>query len=317
MPHPSRRAVLGTLAALPFAARAQGFGDKPVELVVPFVAGTAPDAVARGLADGMGRQLGQTVIVSNRPGAGGAIGYRYAREQKPDGNTLVLNSNSVSTCFHGGLMNFDYTAFDSLARVTLEFPVFVVRSDSPFRNLKDAVDFARQKPGDLRVGATSIGSHMHLTSVAFFADEKVEVTQVPFATSAHVASLLGGHLDALVTLPASVAGQVQSGQLKVLGVLASMREPVFNGVPTAREQGIPFASDLWRGIAAPKGLQPAVSAKLQEAIRKTVTSPEFRQLGDRIGFQPAFQPADAFARTIATEDTQIAALMKKHGIQMK
>jgi tripartite-type tricarboxylate transporter receptor subunit TctC len=320
MPSSSRRAaVLAALAlVLPLAGHAQAsFPEKSIELVVPFVAGTAPDAVARGLAEGMTKQLGQPVVVTNKPGAGGAIGYRYVQALKPDGYVLILNSNSVSTGFHGGLMPFDYKAFDSLARVTVEFPVIAVRADAPFANLKDMVAYTRQNPGKLRVGSTSIGSHMHLTSLSFFADQKGEVTHVPFATSGHVTSLLGGHIDAVVTLPGSVAGQVKAGQLKVLGVLASQREPVFGGVPTAKEQGIAFESDLWRGVAAPKGLPPAVALKLEDAIRKTVTGAEFKQLGDKVGFLPAFLPAEPFARTIASEDSEIAGLMKKNGIQIK
>lgn len=319
-----RRRALAALALAPLgliapaAALAQAFpAAKPIELVVPFVAGTAPDAVARGLAEGMGRQLGQSVVVVNKPGAGGAIGYKYVQSAKPDGYTLVLNSNSVSTGFHGGMMPFDYTAFDSLARVTVEFPVLAVRADSPLANLKDATTYVRQNPGAWRVGSTSIGSHMHLTSLSFFNDQNAEVTHVPFATSGHVTSLLGGHIDAVVTLPGSVAGQVKAGQLKVLGVLGSTREPVFATVPTALEQGIKYQSDLWRGIAAPKGLPPAVAARLEDAIAKAVASPEFKQLSEKVGFLPAYQNSDAFTRMIAADDAQIAALMKKNGVQIK
>lgn len=304
------------LAAAP-TALAQDFPSRPIELVVPFGAGMAPDMVARGLAEGMGKELGQQVLVVNKPGAGGAIGYKHVIGQKADGYTLVLNSNSVSTGFHGGMMPFDYTAFDSLARVSVEFPVIAVRGDSPLNNLKDLVEHVKKEPGRFRVGSTSPGSHMHLTAVAFFNQVAGEVLHVPFATTGHVNSLLGGHIDAVVTLPGSVAGQVKAGQIKVLGVLASAREPVFENVPTATEQGIPFQSDLWRGVAAPKGLPPAVAARLGEAIRKAATSADYRQIGEKVGFVPAYLPADAFTRRIAEEDAAIAATMKKNGILLK
>lgn len=327
MPHPFAQARRRTSAALlstfcgllvSGGALAQGFPSaKPVELVVPFVAGTAPDAVARGLAEGMGRHLGQSVVVVNKPGAGGAIGYKYVQAARPDGYTVVLNSNSVSTGFHGGLMPFDYNAFQPIGRVTAEFPVVAVRGDSPFNKLSEMLAYAKANPGMYRVGSTSIGSHMHLTSLSFLNDNGVEVTHVPFATSGHVTSLLGGHIDAVVTLPGSVAGQVKAGQLKVLGVLGSTREPVFASVPTALEQGYKYQSDLWRGVAAPKGLPADVAAKLEDAVRKTVASPEFKALGDKVGFLPAFLPADAFGRTIASEDKLIAELMKKNGVEIK
>lgn len=309
--------ICGLGMSLSLPAGAQPFPSRPIEIVVPFGPGMAPDMVARGLAEGMGRELGQTVLVINKPGAGGAIGYKYLVGQKPDGHSLVLSSNSVSTSYHGGMMPFDYTAFDSLARVSVELPVIAVRSDSPLNNLADLTAHVKKNPGQYRVGSTSPGSHMHLTTVSFFNRISGEIILVPFATSGHVTNLIGGHLDAVVTLPGSVAGQVKGGQVKVLGVLASVREPIFANVPTASEQGIEFQSDLWRGLAAPKGLPPAVAARLADAIRKTVESPEFRQIGDKVGFIPAYQPADTFTKTIAADDAAIAAAMKQNGILIK
>ncbi len=292
-------------------ARAQAFPANPIELTVPFAAGAAPDAVARALADGMSKLLGQQVVVMNRPGAGGAIGYKYVQSRKPDGYTLVLNSNSVSTAYHAGMMPFDYTAFQPIARVTIELPVLAVQASAPYANLKDVVAYAKQHPGQLRVGNTGVGSHMHLTSDAFFTGQASDVTQVPFPTTSHVTSLLGGHIDAIVTLPGSIAQHTKAGTIKVLGVLGSAREPVFPAVPTANEQGYTFQSDLWRGIAAPKGTPPEVVARLETAIRTTVQSAEFRQQGERFGFLPAYQPTDVFTKTIITEDAVIAKMMAK------
>lgn len=301
----------------PHIGLAQEFPTRPIDLVVPFGAGMAPDVVARGLAEGMRRELGQIVNIVNKPGAGGAIGYKHVLAQKADGHTLVLSSNSISTGFHGGMMPVGFEAFDSLARVSIELPVLAVRSDFPLNNLEEMLTHVKRKPGELRVGSTSPGSHMHLTALSFFNQFGGDVVHVPFATSSHVTSLLGGHIEAVVTLSGSVAAQVKAGQIKVLGVLGSAREPAFSEVRTATEQGFPFQADLWRGIAAPKGLPPAVSARLSEAIRKTVQSAEFRQIGERMGFAAAYQPSDVFLRTIAAEDATIAELMKKNGILIK
>ena len=306
-------ALAGFLAA-GASAWPQAFPSRPLELNVPFAAGTAPDSVARALAEGMTKDLGQQVVVVNKPGAGGAIGYKYVQSRKPDGYTMVLNSNSISTVYYSGLTPFDHTAFDPVARVTLELPVLVVQSSSPLNNLKDVLAYARQNPGAFRVGSSGVGSHMHLTSVAFFSGQSAEVTQVPFPTTGHVPSLMGGHIEAVVTLPGTVAANVKSGALKVVGALSSAREPVFPDVPTAKEQGYDFQSDLWRGITVPKGTPPAVVARLEEAVRKTVTSPEFRQMGERMGFLPAFQGSAEFGRTIASEDAVIAKVMAKAGL---
>lgn len=294
---------------------AQDFPAKPVELTVLFPAGSSADVVARGLADGMSRHLGQPVMVMNRPGAGGAIGYKYVQAQKPDGYSIVFNSNSISTAYYTGMVPFDYRAFDPVARVTVESPVVAVKTDAPWKDLREMVAYAKLKPGAIRMGNSGNGSHTHTSAVAFFSDEGVEITHVPFAGSAVVTSLLGGHIDAVVQLPGALAPHVKAGTLKIIGVLASAREPVFPTVLTAREQGFKFQADMWRGIAVPKGTPPSVVAKLEDAIRKTVNSPEFKAQGAMLGFLPAFQPSADFGKTIATEDVELSKVMEKAGLK--
>lgn len=294
---------------------AQDFPVKPVELTVLFPAGSSADVVARGLADGMSRHLGQPVMVMNRPGAGGAIGYKYVQAQKPDGYSIVFNSNSITTAHYLGTVPFDYRAFDPVARVTVESPVVAVKSDAPWKNLREMVAHAKLNPNAIRMGNSGTGSHTHTSAVAFFNNEGVEVLHVPFAGSQVVTSLLGGHIDALVQLPGALAPHVKAGTLKILGVLASTREPVFSAVPTALEQGFKFQADMWRGIAVPKGTPTPVVAKLEEAIRKTVNSPEFKAQGATLGFLPAFQPSADFGKTIAMEDVELSKVMEKAGLK--
>ena len=299
--------------ALP-PAQAQTYPTHPIELIVPFAPGNAPDIVARGLADGLGKQLGQQVIVVNKPGAGGAIGYKYLDSKKPDGYTMALSSNSVSTGFHSGMMSLTHKDFVHVARVCAEYPVLAVRANASYVNLKDLVAYTRKNSGKLRVGSTSIGSHMHLTAAAFFGEQGVDVTLVPYPTGGHVTSLIGGEIDAIVTLMASVSQHAKGGPIKVLGVFASARDPVLPEVATANEQGFNFQSDLWRGIAMPKGTPLLVVARMEEALGKVVNSPEFRQLGEKSGFQPTFLPSEAFSKSVATEDTIIAKVMTKAGL---
>lgn len=296
-------------------AHAQPYPNRPIELVVPFGAGSAPDTVARELARGMSQDLGGQIIVVNKPGAGGAIGHKYVQARKPDGYTMALSSNSISTGYYGGMMPFDYRAFDAVARVTLELPVLAVQTSSPYNNLKDVVDYVRKNPGKMRVGSTSIGSHMHLTLVGFFDGNNLEVIAVPFPKGGHVASLLGGQIDGVITLPASLASQVKAGSLKVLGILASSRESVFPDVPTASEQGFSFQSDLWRGVVMPKDTPPEIIKRLDEAIRKTVMSPEFKKLGETAGYLPAYLNSADFAKAIVADDALIAQRMTKAGLK--
>jgi tripartite-type tricarboxylate transporter receptor subunit TctC len=312
------RLVLGAvLSASALGASAQDFPAKPIELSVLFPAGSSADVVARVLADGMSKQLGQPVLVMNRPGAGGAIGYRYVQGQKPDGYSLVFSSNSISTVYYSGQVPFTYKAFEPVAKVTSELPVLAVRADSPWNNLKDMIAAVRAKPGSVRVGNSGTGSFTHISAVGFFTEIGGDVTHVPFGSAQVVTSLLGNHIEAVVQAPGALTAHVRAGALKVLGVLASAREPAFPNVQTAAEQGIPYQSDMWRGIAAPKGTPRPVILRLEAALRNTVNSPEFRAQGDKMGFMAAFAASDDFGRLIAEDDRLVERAMDKAGLLIK
>src|SRR3954467_8698374 len=150
--------ILFMAFAAPVWAQEPAFPQRgPIEITVLFPAGTSADVTARMLADGMAKQLGQRVLVVNRPGAGGAIGYKYVQAQKPDGYSLVWNSNSISTTYHSGQLGFDYQAFDAVARVLVESVVLAVKTDSRWRTLQDFVNDAKSKPKGLNVGHSGIG----------------------------------------------------------------------------------------------------------------------------------------------------------------
>src|SRR3982751_4022832 len=138
-----------------------------VETPVLSPAGTSADVTARMLADGMAKALGQRVLVINRPGAGGAIGYKHVASQKPDGYALVWNSNSISTTYHSGQLAFDYTAFDPVARVLVESVVLAVRTDAKWKTLQDLVADAKSRPKIISMGHSGAGSHTHLSLAAF------------------------------------------------------------------------------------------------------------------------------------------------------
>jgi len=286
-----------------------------IEMTVLFPAGSSADVTARLLAEGMAKQLSTSVIVVNRPGAGGAIGYRYVAGQKADGYSLVWNSNSISTTYHSGQLPFDYRAFDPVARVLIESPVLAVRSESKWHTLAEFINDAKAGPGKLAVGNSGVGSHTHISSVALFRAAGVEVIDVPFGAAQVVPSLLGGHIDAVVQLPAALTPQVKSGQVRVLAALVAKRDLALPDVPTAREQGVDVALEAWRGIAVPKGTPRATVAALESAIRKTVESPEFVEGCEKLGVHPAFMPATEFGDLVAKEDDELARLMGLVGLK--
>src|SRR5437764_9419727 len=134
----------------------------PIEITVLFPAGSSADVTARMLADGMSKHLNQRVLVVNRPGAGGAIGYKHVASQKPDGYSLVWNSNSISTTYHSGQLAFDYHAFDPVARVLVESPVLAVRGDARWKTLAEFLNDAKSRPGKITVANSGVGSHTHI-----------------------------------------------------------------------------------------------------------------------------------------------------------
>lgn len=307
----------GALLAVTAQAQEPPFPQKgAVEITVLFPAGSSADVTARLLADGMSKQLGGAkVIVFNRPGAGGAIGYKYVASQKADGYSLVWNSNSISTTFHSGMLPFDYRAFDAVARVLVESPVIAVRGDAKWKTLGELVAEAKSRPKAVTVGNSGIGSHTHISSVALFKAAGAEVVDVPFGAAQVVPSLLGGQVDAVVQLPAALSGYVKSGQVRLLAALTSGRDPALANVPTAREQGFDVSLEAWRGIAVPKGTPGPVIATLEAAIRKTAESADFAQACEKLGVRPAFMPAAAFGELIAKEDIELARLMQIIGLK--
>jgi tripartite-type tricarboxylate transporter receptor subunit TctC len=310
--------VLLLISLFPLAGRAQepAFPQRsPIEITVLFPAGSSADVTARMLADGMSRHLNQRVLVVNRPGAGGAIGYKHVAAQKADGYSLVWNSNSISTTFHSGQLPFDYRAFDAVARVLAESPVVAVRGDSRWASLKDLIAEARSRPNAVSVGHSGIGSHTHIALAALLQAAGVEVNEVPFGAAQVVPSLIGGHVDALVQLPAALSGPVKQGQVRLIAALTTDRDPAWSSVPTAREQGFEVSVEAWRGIALPKGAPKNVVALLEKAVRATAESPEFAKGCENLGVRPAFLPADEFSELVAREDAILARLMQKIGLK--
>jgi len=306
------------LMMMSMAAVAQQFpGGKPVEMTVMFGAGSAADVTARELAKGMEKALGVPVPIVNRTGGGGAIGYSYVQQQKPDGYSIIWNSNSVSTNYHSGIMAFDYKAFDAVARVSIETPALAVRADAPWKTLKELIDFAKANPGKVRIGNSGTGSHTHFVASALFGSNEAKITNVPFTEGQAVVNLLGGRIEGVVQLPAAVVGQVKSGELRVVAVLGEKRDPVFPDIPTAKELGFSLALDMWRGIAVPTGAPKPVVAKLQDAIKQSVESQSFKDAGKTIGFVPAYLPAQDFAKLIASDDVRLAQLMDELGLKKK
>jgi hypothetical protein len=287
------------------------YPDKPIELVVLFPVGSSADVVARIFADNLSKELGTQIVVNNKPGAGGAIGYKYIAGKNPDGYSLVWSSNSILSTYYSGALNVEYQGFDHIARATIELPVVAVKADSPWKNLKEMLDYIRANPEAVRVGNSGVGSFTHYAGASFFDAQGVKVTHIPYAASQVVTSLMGGNIEAVVQAPGALMPFVNSGSIRVLGVLGSRREPAFPNVPTAAEQGIQFQADMWRGVSAPKGTPKEISMRIQAAMQKTLNSPEFKKQCEKFGCQSSYADSVQFLKDIASENYAVGSFMKQ------
>lgn len=308
-----------SLMAISAAGHAQGAPyprkGSNIEMTVLFPAGTSADVTARALAAGMAKQLGVNVPVVNRPGAGGAIGYKHVAAQKPDGYSIVWNSNSISTTYHSGQLPFDYRSFEPVARALVESVVVAVRSDSKWKSLKELIADAKSRPGQITVANSGVGSHTHLSGVVLLKTAGASVTEVPYSASQIIPNLMGGHVDVVIQFPGALAGNVSAGKIRLLAALSTRRDPSFPDVPLAREMGLDVALDAWRGIAVPKGTPKSVIAALEKSVRETVEGPEFAAAAAKLYVSPGFLPAQEFGQMIAKEDAALARVMEQIGLK--
>jgi tripartite-type tricarboxylate transporter receptor subunit TctC len=304
--------LAAVLAAVGVPAAAQDYpGGKPIEMTTLFGAASASTQTARVLADGMAKVLGVPVPIIDKPGAGGAIGYTYLSQQKPDGHSIVWSSNSISTTFHTGQLPFDYKGFEHVARVTIENPALAVKADAPWKTLKELIEHAKANPEKVRVGNSGQGSQTHIASVALFSSVGAKIVAVHRTGGQATADLLAGRIEVAVQFPQALVPHVKSNDLRVLALLGNIPDPAFPDVKSAMQQGYNIDLGLWRGISAPKGTPKAVIAKLQDAVKKAVESPEFKEAGQKIGFTPAYQPSDTFNKMIAEDDARLAVVIKE------
>ena len=307
---PACVAALLVTASLGVTLHAQ-YPRQAVEMTVLF--GGSSATIAQILADALSKELGTPVVAVSRTGAGGAVGYAHVKASPPNGYSIVWNSNSISTVFHSGNINFDYRTFEPIARIGMEVPALAVRADSPWRTLKDFAAAARTKK--MRVGISGRGSFVHLVSAALFDKLGVAAIYVPYGQGTAPAELLGGRVDAALQWPSQFKSQVDAKRLRVLAVIGTARLAVLPGVPTAREQGYDVDMVMWRGLAAPKGTPKDVIARLEHAARTVVSSPRFKELSARLGFEPAFLPAGEFGALVARDDASIAKVMAQLGLK--
>lgn len=291
-------------------AHAQQFPAKEVQIIVPYAPGGATDLIFRALAASSQKYLGKAVVVVNRPGGGGAIGFTEAAQAKPDGYTLVTVITPVTILPHQVKTAFNYQSFEPIINVVLDPGMFQVRADSPWKTLPEFLDYARKNPGMITVGNSGAGGGVHLIALAFEKAAGVRFNHIPFAGGGpSVTALLGGHVNAVSVSPPEGIPQVKAGTLRIIALFADKRMADFPDVPTVREQGIDFSMSQWRGLAAPKGTPPEAIKVLHEAFRKDMEDPAFVKAAQEMSVQLHYLGPAEFGRLMAADDARYAKLV--------
>ena len=275
--------VLGMLAGMSPTPALAAFPDKPVKIVVPFAPGGGTDLIARTMGIAMGQELGQPVIIDNKPGAGTIIGTDAVAKSPADGYTLVMATvaHVVNPSLQAKLPYSYEKAFAPVMLVGVSPNVLVVRAESPLKSVKNLIDAAKANPGKLSFASQGAGTSAHLAGELFKNLTKTDITHIPYRGGGPaITDLLGGTVDVMFATAAAVGSFVEGGKLRALAVTTATRSPspALAKVPTIAESGVPgYVADSWYGLYAPAGTPADVINRLNAAAKKAVQTDAFRK----------------------------------------
>lgn len=315
----SRTALLAALTLAATFAMSQTYPVKLVTIVVPFAPGGIADVTARPLASALGKLLGQTFIVENRAGAGGALGAAYAAKQRPDGYTLMVALSSLSVIpevekLHGRTPSYLMDQFASIALISLNPAILIARSDAPWKTLADLVSDAKSRPERINYGSPGLYGTGHVATEMFAQAAGIRMTHVPFAGGGpSMVALLGGQIDFVLQTVGVANPHLQSGKVRVLGVFAPERIPQLPNVPTAREQGYEVDFYVWAGLFAPAGVPSDVLEKLRAAVREAVKDPGFVKAMAGLNTPIDYLDTPEFQSFVARDGKRLADVVRRMG----
>jgi tripartite-type tricarboxylate transporter receptor subunit TctC len=299
---------------LSFGAGAQGYTTKSVTMVVPFPPGGRTDLTARVVAQFLKEELGQPVVVLNKPGASGVLGAKEVARATPDGYTLGFFSTGFLTTHYTVPTPTDVKEYELVALMNYDPAAVAASAAKSWQSLQQVVAEAKAKPRSLRVGINP-GSSAHIFAAAFCEAAGIEVTFVPFkGGSERAAAIGGGHIDVDFDIVAPMRAMRDAGKLRILGVAAERREALYRDVPTMREQGVNLVIHSWHGVFAPRGTPPAVLARLEQALQKVAMHREFIEKMSTQALGVRYMNRAEFTRFFAEQDAQFKPLIQKLGL---
>jgi tripartite-type tricarboxylate transporter receptor subunit TctC len=316
--------ALGTICGSGALAQAQtsaDFPNKPVRIVVPFAAGGPTDLMARAISKSMSSTLGQPVIIDNKPGGGGVIGFSEVARQPADGHTLMFPSILAVT--NPALMpNYPFDIARDFSAVTVVGFIphaLVVRPNFPAKNLAELVAMAKAKPNDMAYGSSGNGTSAHLAGAMFASRADIRVTHVPYRGAAPaLQDLLGGQIQYMFLDMSSALSLIQSGKLRALAVAPARRFQGLPDVPTVAEQGYTgFDIRAWYGLLVRSGTSTATVERLNAEVKTALDSREVRELFRAQGIEPGGMPSAEFQQLIRTDLVQWKRTIEQLGIKLE
>ncbi|SFN01648.1 tripartite tricarboxylate transporter substrate binding protein [Variovorax sp. OV329] len=307
--------AFASLAALSGAARAQ-IGGTPIRILVGAPAGGSTDTLARSLAASMGPAMGRTVIVENRPGAGGNIAAELVAKAQPDGNTLLMSftSHAINATLYPSLPFDPVKDFTALTCVATSPSILVAHPSVPAKDVRELIALVKQKPGQLNFAIGAVGSSLHMAGEAFKQQSGVDIVNIPYkGTAPAVQDLLAGQVQLMFAAVGNVKAHIQAGKLKALGVTTAQRLPAFPDVQAIAEVLPGYESSAWFGLFGPARMAPDTARKISEGARQALQQPDMRQRLETEGAIPVGNTPEQFSAFVQSEITRWAKVVKLSG----
>lgn len=306
--------ALGLLSSA--TATVTDYPTRAIELVVPYTAGGGTDVLARAFAEAARKHLPQTLIVVNKPGASGIVGWTDVINSKADGYKIAVLSGELTTMTHLGLTKITYEDLVPIAQLNYDPAAITVRADAPWNTIEEFLAEARKRNGDMQVGNGGNGGIWHLAAAALEDKAGVKFNHVPFAGAApSITSLLGGHIDATAASAAEVYPYVAAGKLKTLAVMSDQRIKGFEKVPTLKERRIDVLVGNWRGLAVAKSTPPEIVSALRAATSKIAKEQVLLDAMERQKMGYLYADGDAFRTLMARDHAYYKELIARLNIK--
>jgi tripartite-type tricarboxylate transporter receptor subunit TctC len=315
----SRIALLLVFALFSVAAGAQDYPSKPITMIVPFPPGGVAELVGRPLAGIMEKSLRQPIVLINRPGAGGAVGMASVAKAAGDGYTLLMGLSSISIFpvsdrINGKEPAYELKEFAPIALITADPTVLVVRTDGPYKTLKDFVDAAKANPGKINYSSSGVYGTLHVSMEIFANAAGIKLFHVPYQGGGPaVTALLGGQVEALASGPAPAIGQIRAGKMRALASWSSERLALLPEIPTFKELGYDAEFYIWTGVFAPATTPAPIVMKLREAVRAAATSAEFKAAMEKVSTPVSYLDAPEFQKYWDRDAARLKVALEKIG----